>query len=157
MFRRPASAGGPCSRLYHTLEKTMSPNITMSKTDFNRIDLMLEKLAAVRMQGKEALSNELLRAQVVEPWEVPPMVVTMNSTVCFRLDGGGPALCRTLVYPKDAGLQPDTLSVLTPVGSALLGLSEGDRMEWTHPDGRALTVEVLQVLYQPERAGDFHL
>jgi regulator of nucleoside diphosphate kinase len=135
----------------------MIPNITMSKTDFNRIDLLLEKLAAVRMHGKEALSNELLRAQVVEPWEMPPMVVTMNSTVRFRLDGSGPALCRTLVYPKDAGLRPDTLSVLTPVGSALLGLSEGDRMQWTHPDGRAITVEVLELIYQPERAGDFHL
>jgi regulator of nucleoside diphosphate kinase len=139
------------------MESKMIPNITMSKTDFNRIDLMLEKLAPVRMHGKEALSDELLRAQVVEPWEVPPMVVTMNSTVRFRLDGSAQELCRTLVYPKDVGQGQDTLSVLTPVGSALLGLSEGDRMQWTHPDGREIAVEVLQLIYQPERAGDFHL
>jgi regulator of nucleoside diphosphate kinase len=135
----------------------MNPNIMMSKTDFNRIDLLLEKLAASRVPGKEALSNELLRAQVVEPWEVPPTVVTMHSTVRFRLDGDAAELCRTLVYPKDAGRAPDTLSVLSPVGSALLGLSEGDRMQWLHPDGRAIWVEVLEVVYQPERAGDFHL
>jgi regulator of nucleoside diphosphate kinase len=135
----------------------MNPNIMMSKTDFNRIDLLLEKLATSRVPGKEALSNELLRAQVVEPWEVPPTVVTMHSTVRFRLDGDAGELCRTLVYPKDAGQAPDTLSVLSPVGSALLGLSEGDRMQWLHPDGREIGVEVLEIVYQPERAGDFHL
>jgi len=135
----------------------MNPNIMMSKTDFNRIDLLLEKLATSRVPGKEALSNELLRAQVVEPWEVPPTVVTMHSTVRFRLDGDTGDLCRTLVYPKDAGQAPESLSVLSPVGSALLGLSEGDRMQWLHPDGRAIGVEVLEIVYQPERAGDFHL
>lgn len=77
----------------------MNPDITMSKTDFNRIDRMLENLAPVRVPGKEALSNELLRARVVEPWNVPPMVVTMYSTVRFRIGGRAPALCRTLVYP----------------------------------------------------------
>ena len=135
----------------------MNPTIMMSKTDFNRIDLLLERLAASRVPGKEALSEELLRAQVVEPWDMPPTVVTMHSTVRFRLDGDAAELCRTLVYPKDAGRAPDTLSVLSPVGSALLGLSEGDRMQWLHPDGRAIGVEVLEVVYQPERAGDFHL
>jgi len=135
----------------------MNPNIMMSKTDFNRIDQLLERLATSRVPGKEALSDELLRAQIVEPWEVPPTVVTMHSTVRFRLDGDATPLCRTLVYPKDVGQAPDALSVLSPVGSALLGLSEGDRMQWLHPDGREIGVEVLEVVYQPERAGDFHL
>ena len=135
----------------------MNPNIMMSKTDFNRIDQLLERLATSRVPGKEALSDELLRAQIVEPWEMPPTVVTMHSTVRFRLDGDATPLCRTLVYPKDVGQAPDTLSVLSPVGSALLGLSEGDRMQWLHPDGKEIGVEVLEVVYQPERAGDFHL
>ena len=135
----------------------MNPNIMMSRTDFNRIDQLLERLATSRVPGKEALSDELLRAQIVEPWEVPPTVVTMHSTVRFRLDGDATPLCRTLVYPKDVGQAPDALSVLSPVGSALLGLSEGDRMQWLHPDGREIGVEVLEVVYQPERAGDFHL
>ena len=135
----------------------MNPNILMSKTDFNRIDLLLERLTASRVSGQEALSNELLRAQVVEPWEVPPTVVTMHSTVRFRLDGDDTTLCKTLVYPKEAGQAPDALSILSPVGSALLGLSEGDRMQWLHPDGREIGVQVLEIVYQPERAGDFHL
>jgi len=135
----------------------MNPNITMSKTDFNRIDMMLENLAPVRMPGKDALSNELLRARIVEPWEVPPMVVTMYSTVRFRIGGRGPALCRSLVYPQDSGRRADTLSVLSPIGSALLGLSEGDRFAWMQADGVELAVEVLEVVYQPERAGDYHL
>lgn len=135
----------------------MNPNIMMSRTDFNRIDQLLERLATSRVPGKEALSDELLRAQIVEPWEVPPTVVTMHSTVRFRLDGDATPLCRTLVYPKDVGQAPDALSVLSPVGSALLGLSEGDRMQWLHPDGREIGVEVLEVVYQPERAGDYHL
>jgi regulator of nucleoside diphosphate kinase len=88
---------------------------------------------------------------------MPPRVVTMRSTVRFRLDGKESEWCKTLVYPKEAGQGDDTVSVLSPVGSALLGLSEGDRIEWTHPDGRILGVEVVEVLYQPERAGHYHL
>jgi regulator of nucleoside diphosphate kinase len=135
----------------------MNPAITMSTVDLDRIDLLLDRLPSAQAAARDALADELARADVVAPWEMPPSVVTMRSTVRFRLDGKESEWCKTLVYPKEAGQGDDTVSVLSPVGSALLGLSEGDRIVWTHPDGRTLGVEVVEVIYQPERAGHYHL
>ena len=135
----------------------MLPDITISTVDLDRIDLLLDRLPSAQAAARDALADELARADVVAPWDMPPRVVTMHSTVRFRLDGKESEWCKTLVYPKETGQGDDTVSVLSPVGSALLGLSEGDRIEWTHPDGRTLGVEVIDVVYQPERAGHYHL
>jgi len=135
----------------------MLPAITISTVDMDRIDLMLDRLPSAQAAARDALSDELARAEVVAPWDMPPSVVTMRSTVRFRLDGKESEWCKTLVYPKEIGQGDDTVSVLSPVGSALLGLSEGDCIQWTHPGGRTLGVEVVEVIYQPERAGHYHL
>jgi len=135
----------------------MYPAITISTVDLDRIDLLLDRLPSAQAAARDALADELARADVVAPWDMPPRVVTMRSTVRFRLDGKESEWCKTLVYPKEAGQGDDTVSVLSPVGSALLGLSEGDHIEWTHPDGRTLGVEVVEIVYQPERAGHYHL
>lgn len=135
----------------------MLTNIIMSSVDANRVELMLDTLAPGHEAQADALLNELARAEIVDPWDMPPRVVTMNSTVRFALQGVEGEWCRTLVYPKDAARGGDTLSILTPVGSALLGLAEGDTIEWAGPGGKNLTVRVLEIVYQPERAGDFHL
>jgi regulator of nucleoside diphosphate kinase len=134
----------------------MLPNITISTLDLNRIDQLLDRLPSAQASTRDALSGELARAAVVDPWDMPPGVVTMNSTVRFRLEDVG-EWCRTLVYPKDVGPDDDTVSILSPVGSALLGLSEGDRVRWERAGGRSIGVEVVEVIYQPERAGQFHL
>ena len=135
----------------------MQPNITISTVDLHRLDLLLDRLPAAHSGTRDRLADELARAAVVEPWEMPPRVVTMNSTVRFRLVDAGAEFCRTLAYPKDVDADGARMSVLSPVGSALLGLAEGDRIDWTHPDGQAIGVEVLEVVWQPERAGAFHL
>lgn len=134
----------------------MHPDITISTVDLHRLDLLLDRLPAAQSTTRDRLSDELARAAVVEPWHMPPRVVTMNSKVRFRLAGAGAEFCRTLAYPKDAGTD-EHVSVLSPVGSALLGLAEGDRIDWMHADGRTIGVEVLEVVWQPERAGAFHL
>lgn len=135
----------------------MLPEITISTVDLNRLDLLLDKLPSGHPFDADALPSELERANIVHPWEIPPRIVTMNSTVRFVVAGIDGELCRTLVYPKDAVSNEAHLSVLTPVGSALLGLSEGDSMRRAQHDGRQIEVTVLKVLYQPERQGDFHL
>jgi regulator of nucleoside diphosphate kinase len=135
----------------------MQPNITISTLDLNRIDQLLDRLPSAQASARDALSDELARAAVVEPWDMPPRVVTMNSRVRFRLEDMGGEWCKTLVYPKDIDLDGDTVSILSPVGSALLGLSEGDRVRWERAGGRSIGVEVVEVIYQPERAGLFHL
>jgi len=133
----------------------MKNDITMSSLDVDRIDTLLDNIPP--SPAGDALLDEIARATILEPGEMPPRVVTMNSRVRFTLNGAHEELHRTLVYPKDCGRGDDALSVLTPVGSALLGLAEGDAIEWVHPDGNRIVVRVLEVMYQPERSGDFHL
>ena len=84
---------------------------------------------------------------------MPPDVVTMNSTVRFKMQNSGNDFCLTLVYPKDVQGDESKISVLAPVGSALLGLKVGDSIAWPGPAGRTIQVEILEVVYQPERAG----
>lgn len=98
------------------------------------------------------LKGELERAVVVRPEEVPPSVVTIGSRVRLRdLDSG--ALGEyTLVLPGSADIRQGNVSVLAPVGTALLGQQEGDVVEWVVPVGRK-RFRIEAVLYQPEAAG----
>lgn len=131
------------------------PEIVLSSLDFDRLDQLLSGLAAtdpMRLQ----LEKELERGTVVEPSAMPVDVVTMNSTVRIRLVKTGEEPCLTLVYPKDLDASKDKVSVLAPVGAALLGLTEGDQIDWPMPDGDIQQIQVLQLLYQPERAGQLH-
>ena len=130
--------------------------IILTSQDFDRLEALLGSLPANAFPGKAALQSELERAEIVEPDKVPPDVVTMNSTVRFQILETGEEFQLTLVYPKDVQGQSDRISVLAPVGSALLGLSVGDELEWPKPGGGVTTVKVVEVVYQPERAGDLH-
>lgn len=131
------------------------PNILLSALDLERLERLLEKIPASQFPGRAALEAELERAEIVEPDAIPPTVVTMNSTVRFRELPENSEFSLTLVYPKDAG-QEGSVSVLAPVGSALLGLSVGDEIEWPSPQGRMLRVRIEEIIYQPERAGELH-
>jgi len=133
------------------------PNITISSRDASRLERLLESPAGRVFPGRAALQIELDRADIVEPEAVPPTLVTMNSTVHFSISGGQAEGFRlTLVYPKDVTTDGSTISVLAPVGSALLGLSQGDRMEWPKPGGGTFDVCIEGIDYQPESAGDLH-
>jgi regulator of nucleoside diphosphate kinase len=99
---------------------------------------------------------EIDRAEVVAPEAMPPDVVTMNSTVRFTISSSKEVFNLTLVYPKDVDDSGAKISVLAPVGSAMLGLSTGDEIEWSRPGGGTIQVRVEEVIYQPERAGDLH-
>jgi regulator of nucleoside diphosphate kinase len=121
-----------------------------------RLELLLDSLPAAQAGTRETLLEELARAELVEPENMPCNVVTMNSRVRFVLDGAPQEFNMSLAYPKDVDGAPDKLSVLTPVGNALLGLTEGDSIDWTRPDGGRFKVTVREIVYQPERAGDLH-
>lgn len=135
---------------------TSRPKIIISSLDADRLDALLESLAARGVPGKAELENELGRADIVDPKDVPPDVVTMNSTVRFREHPGDREFELTLVYPKDMDGSGSRISILAPVGSALLGLSIGDEIEWPKPGGGTLKVRIEDILYQPERAGEYH-
>jgi regulator of nucleoside diphosphate kinase len=132
------------------------PELIISTLDAERLEALLNSLPRDAFPGKAELEAELDRADVVEPKEVPPSVVTMNSTVRFSVTGSNHEFRLTLVYPKDVDGTGSTISILAPVGSALLGLSEGDEIEWPRPGGGTMRVRIEEVLYQPERAGEFH-
>ena len=132
------------------------PRIILTSRDMDRLEALLESLPVGAFPGKEALQAELERAEAVEPQNIPPTVVTMNSTVRFTIADTGKDFRLTLVYPKDIDGSADKISVLAPVGSALLGLSVGDKLEWPRPGGGVMQVRVDEVVYQPERSGEFH-
>ncbi|HLI33813.1 MAG TPA: nucleoside diphosphate kinase regulator [Terriglobia bacterium] len=100
----------------------------------------------------EALEKELDRAEVVGASEVPRDVVTLGSRVRIRDLVSGEIAIYTLVFPEEADISRNRISVLAPIGTAILGYSAGDVIEWKVPGGtRKLRIE--EVLYQPEAAG----
>lgn len=132
------------------------PNIIISSRDAARLDALLESLPTAAFPGRAELEKELSRARIVEPEEVPASIVTMNSTVKFRVESSSEVFSLDLVYPKDMDSSSSKISILAPVGSALLGLSQGDEIEWPEPGGGSLRVRVEEIVYQPERAGEYH-
>ncbi|MDQ2070793.1 nucleoside diphosphate kinase regulator [Natronospira bacteriovora] len=132
------------------------PNIVISSLDADRLEALLDSLPEGAFPGKAELEAELGRAEIVEPRDVPPTVVSMNSTVRFKVQSSAEEFNLTLVYPKDMDSSGKKISILAPVGSALLGLSEGDEIEWPKPGGGVLRVCIEEIVFQPERAGDYH-
>jgi regulator of nucleoside diphosphate kinase len=130
----------------------------MTVFDLQRLDALFER---IRSQVKPpatltALERETERAVVVKPEAVPPSVVTMNSEVEILDLDTKERRCVTLVFPSMAAIEGGRVSVLAPLGTALLGSCEGTPIEWMTPRGlRRLRIE--RVVYQPEAAGRFDL
>ena len=102
------------------------------------------------------LERELNRAHVVNPKDIPGDVITMNSKVSFRFLDSDDEMTYQLVFPEDANIDEGRISILAPIGTALLGYKVGDVIEWKVPAG-VTRVQVMKILYQPEAAGDYHL
>lgn len=135
---------------------TQLPAITLSSLDLDRLEQLLDALPREALAAHGTLMQELDRASVLEPGEIPPTVVTMNSTVRFRVEPEGREFQRTLVYPSKVNGDQENISVLAPIGSALLGLSVGDSIEWPTPRGEHMNVRIVEIVYQPEAAGELH-
>ena len=97
------------------------------------------------------LADELRRAKIVTPGAIPPDVVTMHSKVEYQDDVTGEVRRITLVYPGEGNPDAGRISVLTQVGASLIGLSEGQSMEWQGPTGGWRGLTVRRVHFQPER------
>ena len=132
------------------------PKVVISSLDADRLESLLDSLPEQAFPGKAELEGELARADIVDPKDVPETVVSMNSTVRFRVESSSEEFNLTLVYPKDMDSSGEKISILAPVGSALLGLSRGDQIEWPKPGGGLLRVRIEEIIYQPERAGEYH-
>lgn len=132
-----------------------APSLTLTRLDVQRLERLIDSLDE-SAPGVKALQAELDRAEkVVGHDEVPPGVVTMNSRVHCREESSGKDYHLTLVYPQDAGGE-GKVSILAPIGCALLGLSVGEQIDWPAPGGKTLKLTLIEVEYQPEAAGEYH-
>ncbi|MBV5293090.1 MAG: nucleoside diphosphate kinase regulator [Curvibacter lanceolatus] len=102
-----------------------------------------------------ALATVLDESDVVPSRDIPPGVVTMQSRVTVQPVDGGPLRHITLAYPAEAQPEKGQLSVLSPVGLALLGWPVGQPVQWQTPDGREACWIIVSIEYQPEAAGHF--
>lgn len=133
-----------------------TPAITVSRLDLERIEHLLEQSPHRDQPGAESLRNELSRATVVEPADMPGDVVTMNSTASVEDESTGETRELTLVYPRDVDGSTGKVSVFAPVGSAMLGLRVGESIDWQVPGGRRLQLRVKRISFQPEARGELH-
>jgi regulator of nucleoside diphosphate kinase len=119
-------------------------------------DLLLEVQASdPRKHGDlKALTEELRRAVIVDPKDVSSDVITMNSRAEMRDLESGETVAFTLVFPSEANIDEEKISVLAPIGAGMLGYRVGDEFEWNVPGGLR-RMKVTKVDYQPEAAGDF--
>lgn len=123
-----------------------SPHIVLSHLDLARLEKLIEHSDA----DLSALEGELARAEVVDAAQIPTDVITMNSSARFLDEASGVEHQYTLVYPQDADIAAGKVSILAPVGSALLGLTPGQVIDWPGPAGRQLKLRVLEVIQQPQ-------
>jgi regulator of nucleoside diphosphate kinase len=134
------------------------PDIVLTATDERRLAQLLQaKGSELDKNTLELLEDELQRATIVESSRIPADVVTMNSVVSFEDVDTGERSEVTLVYPSVGSGKEGKVSILAPIGSALLGLSVGDSIEWPVPGGHSRHLKVTAVHYQPEAEGQLDL
>ena len=131
--------------------------IYITEFDFDRLQAMIgtANLSRLDKAHLRELKAELEQAEIVAPQEIPPDVVTMNSRVRLRDLDSKEDLTYSLVFPNEENIEQQKISILAPIGVALIGYRVGDVIKWTVPGGvRRLTIK--EILYQPEAAGDYH-
>jgi regulator of nucleoside diphosphate kinase len=133
--------------------------IYATENDVQRLQEVIREADTTDYRGSSYLRDlqtEIKRAVVVQSKAVPPDVVTMNSKIRVAEVETGEELLFTLVFPLDADIDADKISVLAPIGTAVLGYRVGDTFEWQAPDG-VRQMQVKEIIYQPEASGDYHL
>jgi regulator of nucleoside diphosphate kinase len=138
----------------------MNPrDIYITEFDLTRLRDVLQARINARVRDRnhlDCLQDELDRAHVTDQASIPGDVVTMNSQVRIEDMATGAQNIYTVVFPSDANIAEKKISVLAPIGTALLGCKAGGTVDWPVPAGTR-TVRIREVLYQPEAAGDYHL
>jgi len=133
--------------------------IYITELDYNRLNGLIDRTRERNGADREYLNKleaELDRAEIVDPNDIPADVITMRSKVRLKDLVSGESNTYSLVFPTEADFAEGKISVLAPIGTAILGYKRGDTIEWPVPSGlRRLRVE--EVLYQPESAGDYEL
>lgn len=135
----------------------MSRQIYVTENDKNRLKKLINNAVLEGLQSDKSfghLKSELEKAKVLDLKQLPKDLITMNSRALISINGNEEEV--TLVYPQDADLIENKISILSPVGTAILGYCAGDTVQWSVPSG-ITEIHIKEVLYQPEAAGDLHL
>ena len=127
---------------------------TLTQTDHARLTRLLAR-SGQPLPAAEAMQDMLDNSEVVPSPVVPSTVVTMYTQVLLEEQPGGTQLRLTLCYPPDVDPARGQVSVLSPIGAAVLGLSVGETARWRAPTGDERSARILSILFQPEAAGDY--
>ncbi len=133
--------------------------IILNRLDYVRIKKRIEEarqLKSVTANEAERLAAELESATIVDPDTVPGDVVTMNSVVRLTFLNNNKELQVCIVYPDQADLKANKISIFSPIATALIGYRTGDEIEWLVPGGMT-KIRINEIIYQPEAAGDYDL
>ena len=131
--------------------------IVVTAFDQHRLRNLLEGFRRWQSRDRapvDHLEAELDRAEVVLPVDVPVDVVTMNSEVAVRDMDSNEEMTFAVVFPSDADVNRQRISILAPMGTAVLGYRVGDTIDWNVP-GRIRRLKIERVLFQPKAAGQF--
>lgn len=128
--------------------------IYITERDMERLQALIDIGGKKDAAYLERLEEELDRAKVVDPRDIPNDVVTMNSSVMVKDLNTNEEKTFVLVFPGKANMTENAISILAPVGTALIGYKEGDVIDWEVPAGTK-RIQIIKVIYQPERNGNY--
>lgn len=134
-------------------------NIIINRLDYTRIKNCINdarEFRSVSLAEANTLLKELDSATIVEPADVPADVVTMNSIVKLSFLNNNKQVQFRIVYPKQANLRENKISIFSPIATALIGYKAGDEVEWIVPAGLT-KIRIDEIIYQPEAAGEYNL
>ena len=132
------------------------PQIFVTTKDTEKLRDLIRNAFHSEYRGSDylkKLAEEIEKASVMEPDQIPPDVITLNSTARLVDQNTGEEMLYTLVFPEDADVSQGKISILAPIGTAMLGYKTGDTFEWDTPGGKRI-IRVKEILYQPEASGD---
>jgi regulator of nucleoside diphosphate kinase len=132
------------------------PSIFVTTKDAERLRKLIREAFYTDYRGSDylkKLAEEMEKASVVKPDQIPADVITLNSTARLVDQETNEEMVYTLVFPEDADVSQGKISILAPIGTAMLGYKVGDTFEWDTPGGTR-TLRVKEILYQPEASGD---
>ena len=134
-------------------------SIYITEPDYHRLSALIETTRERNGVDREYINKleaELDRAEIVDPKHIPADVITMRSTVRLKDLVTGEANTYSLVFPTEADFSEGKISILAPIGTAILGYKLGDIIEWPVPSGLR-RIKVDEIVYQPEATGDYEL
>jgi regulator of nucleoside diphosphate kinase len=133
--------------------------LILNRLDYSRIQKCIndaKQFKSINATEAESLKKELNSAKIVEPQEIPANVVTMNSIVKISFLNSDKHIEFRIVYPDQANLKENKISIFSPIATALIGYKVADEIEWIVPAGLT-KIRIDEIIYQPEAAGNYNL